>query len=372
MHIAQKTPLAINDLQRHNHELQPQLRAAYERVAAGGWYVLGKEVEAFEQEFARYCGVGHAVGVANGTEAIELALRAMGVESGDAVALVANAGGYGAIALAAIGAVPIFVDVDPESHTMDPAALEQALSGTKVKVVIATHLYGRLANAVELRGVASAHGARLVEDCAQSHGARSGGKVAGSFGDAACFSFYPTKNLGALGDGGAVVTGDAGLAASLRKLRQYGWETKYHSTLRFGRNSRLDELQAAFLRVKLPHLDRWNARRVEIARRYCARISHPLVSVPRADADGYVAHLFVVRTSRRDSLRAHLREVGVPHDVHYPAPDHLQVAFLGQHPRPRLPVTEALSQEVLTLPCFPEMTDDEVDAVSAAVNSWSR
>ncbi len=361
---------AINDLFRHNHPLQPQINEAFKRFFESGWYVLGTEVTSFEREFAEYCGVAFAIGVANGTEALELALRAVDIDQGQRVALVANAGGYSTVAINSIGAVPVYVDVDATSFTMDVAALEVTLHQHDIRAIIVTHLYGRVANIAEIAHLALTKGIKLIEDCAQAHGAIRHGKKTGSWGHVSCFSFYPTKNLGALGDGGAVVTNDPGVASRVKQLRQYGWESKYRSTVAYGRNSRLDELQAAILRVKLPYLNGWNARRVAIAASYDSTIHHPQIVLPGIFGEDHVAHLYVIRTSQRESLSQHLRAREIPHDVHYPLPDYRQPLFGERFANTLLPVTELLCKQVLTLPCFPEMTDKEVNSVATAINEW--
>lgn len=360
--------ILINDLQRHTDPLMGEIESALSRVARSGWFIMGKEVQAFEREFAEWCGAAECIAVGNGTDALEISLRALGVGAGDRVATVANAGAYSSIALVSIGAVPVFVDIDDASLNMDPKALASSLDG--VKAVIATHLYGRMADVAAIAAAARAKGVPLIEDCAQSHGAKSGGKRCGTFGDLATFSFYPTKNLGAVGDGGAIVAHDAQLAARVKQLRQYGWTSKYLSSVAGGRNSRLDEAQAAVLRVKLPHVDGWNARRREIGARYAAKLSHPQVSVPRREGESDVVHLYVVRSAQRDSLAAHLKASGIGTDVHYPNPDYKQPAWSAFAPAKPLAVTERACAEMLTLPCFPEMRDDEVDRVAAAVNAW--
>jgi aminotransferase EvaB len=358
----------INDLQRHTAPLLGEIEAALARVMRSGWFIMGREVEAFEREFAAWCGVPECIAVGNGTDALEIALRALGVGAGDRVAIVANAGAYGSIALASIGAVPVYVDIDEASLNMSPRALEGAVGG--VKAVIATHLYGRMADVEKIGAIARANGVPLIEDCAQSHGAMALGKRCGSFGDLATFSFYPTKNLGAVGDGGAVVARDAALAARVRHLRQYGWTAKYLSTVAGGRNSRLDEAQAAVLRVKLPHVDSWNDRRRAIGARYASKLSNPHVAVPRRGGEGDIVHLYIVRAAKRDSLAAHLKAAGLGSDVHYPNPDYRQPAWSAFAPAQPLAATERACAEVLTLPCFPEMRDDEVDRVAEAVNAW--
>ena len=361
------TRLQLNDLNAHTRPLREALCDATRRVIERGWFVLGPEVEAFEQEFAAYCGVPHAVGLGNGTEAIELALRALGIGAGDEVILAANAGMYSAVAVAAVGATPVFADVDDTDLTLDPAAVLAAI-GPRTRAVVLTHLYGRMGKVQAIADTAKSKGIALVEDCAQSHGARVDGQRAGAFGDVACFSFYPTKNLGALGDGGAVVCHDAQIANRVRQLRQYGWGKKYFATLPHGRNSRLDEMQAAILRTKLPYLDEWNARRRAIAQAY-AGVAGDRVRHPRVDGDDYVAHLYVVRTPQRDSLRAHLDSLGIASDVHYPVPDTQQPA-LRIAAAPVLPVTERACREVLTLPCYPELEPASVQRVIAALESW--
>ena len=361
--------LAIHDLKRQQEPLRPEIERALATVVASGRYVLGEQVERFEAEFARYCAVAHAVGVGNGTDALELALRAVGVGPGDRVLAVANAGGYAGAAIAACGARAVYLDVDPDSMLLQPDAVAAALDSPP-KALVVTHLYGRLAPAAALARLARAAGVAVIEDCAQAHGARREGICAGGFGDLGCYSFYPTKNLGALGDGGAVVTNDAGLAQRVRRLRQYGWEGKYHVAEAGGRNSRLDELQAAVLRVKLRDLEAGNARRREIARRYGDTMRNPAIVVPRRGAEDDVVHLFVVRCATREALRAHLAARGIGTDVHYPVPDHLQPVAGGEHSGLRLPHTERLAREILTLPCHPALSDEEVARVADACNDF--
>lgn len=362
-------PKAINDLARHTAPLSGELLAAAGRVVRSGWFVLGSEVTAFESEFARYCGVGYCVSMANGTDALELAMRALGVRSGMAVATTANSGMYSSAAIASLGAVPRFVEIEESTMLMDAAALRSAELGSCAAAIV-THLYGKLADVGEIGNIASASSVPLIEDCAQSHGAALEGRRCGSFGAAGCFSFYPTKNLGALGDGGAVVTDDGHLAGELRKLRQYGWSSKYHAEVPGGRNSRLDEMQAAFLREKLKHLDEWNARRREVANRYRERICNSAVRLPPEFDGTHAAHLFIVSSPRRDMLFAYLKSRGVPVDIHYPLPDYRQPALGALGPFAPLGRTERACASVLTLPCFPEMTAAEVDEISAAVNDW--
>jgi dTDP-3-amino-2,3,6-trideoxy-4-keto-D-glucose/dTDP-3-amino-3,4,6-trideoxy-alpha-D-glucose/dTDP-2,6-dideoxy-D-kanosamine transaminase len=357
----------FNDLVRVHAPHATALRDAYDRVFRGGAYVLGNEVRALEESFATYCGTGHCVGVASGSDALEIALRAVGVEAGDTVATVANAAMYSTLAIRAIGARPVYVDVDERTLTMSPSAFAD-VAGSSLSAVVVTHLYGRLADMAPILAVASTAKLPVIEDCAQAHGAQRDGTRAGAFGTAACFSFYPTKNLGALGDGGAITTSDPAIAERVRALRQYGWSSKYRVSLPGGRNSRLDELQAAFLRARLPSLDRENVRRREIHNAYADAIRHARIRVPPAATAEHVAHLAVIRTGARESLRSHLHSRSIGSDVHYPIPDHRQP--VADTLAPALPITERACDEVLSLPCFPAMTDAEVQAVIAACNEW--
>lgn len=374
MTAASSTLIPINDLRRYSLDVMARLLPEAERVLASGHFVLGARVREFEAEFAAYCGVAHCVGVANGTDALELGLRALGIGSGDHVLLAANAAMYGTSALIAIGAVPVFVDVDASTSLLTDTLLQAAIDGAarRPRAVIVTHLYGRLAPMRPILSLCKRLGIAVLEDCAQAHGARNAeGVRAGAFGDIASFSFYPTKNLGAIGDGGAVVCSDEDLAAKARQLRQYGWSRKYTNELPGGRNSRLDELQAAFLSALLPDLDARNSRRREIANRYSREIRHPEVQVPAPAGNDYVAHLFVVQCIQRDRLVAHLHAANIGSDIHYPIPDHRQPVHGDRFTAISLPTTERLCERVLTLPCFAEMTDAEVDRVIAACNTWS-
>lgn len=343
--------------------------AAIARVLDRYWYVMGDEVRNFETAFAAYCGVSHCIGVANGTDALELALRAVGVARGDSVVLAANAGYYGSAAVRLIGATPIYVDVDSLSLTLCPRSLAMALVGreTKPRAIIATHLYGQLSEIESIAMLARAHGVSLIEDCAQSHGASRNAKRAGSFGDIGCFSFYPTKNLGALGDGGAVVCSDEDLANRIRSLRQYGWGKKYHNELPFGRNSRLDEIQAAVLNDKLPLLESANAARRAVARYYNNAFAELPLQLPVSTEADFVAHLYVVRTPRREALREFLNTQGIACEVHFPVPDHLQTAYAVDPETGRLSVTEAACASVISLPCYPGMPASDQERVALAV-----
>ena len=362
--------IPVNSLLRHIQPLEAELVAAATDVVRSGYYVLGPGVNRFESAFADYCGASECIGVANGTDALELALKAVGVTAGDRVAVAANAAMYGTSAVLACGAVPLFVDIEEAGATLDPARLSEAFASMVPRAIIVTHLYGRLARIDEILQLCRSHGVAVVEDCAQAHGARSNSRAAGSFGDVAAFSFYPTKNLGALGDGGAIVTSDTGIGQRARQLRQYGWTAKYTNTHAGGRNSRLDEIQARMLLTMLPLLDGWNARRREIANRYSNEIRNPAIAVPAPAGEEYVGHLYVVHCDRRDALRTHLEGIGVQTDVHYPVPDHRQPCHRGAYDHIQLPVTERLATTALTLPCFPELTDEEVERVIDACNRF--
>jgi len=375
MNAASSTFIPINDLRRYSQDVIGRLLPAAERVLASGHFVLGPDVRRFESEFAAYCGVAHCVGVANGTDALELGLRALGVAAGDHVMLAANAAMYGTSAVLAIGAVPLFADVDEATCLLSEVTMQAAIDSGEIvpRAVIVTHLYGRLAAMTSIVALCRRLGIAILEDCAQAHGATDADGVrAGAFGDIASFSFYPTKNLGAIGDGGALVCSDGGLAANARQLRQYGWSRKYTNELAGGRNSRLDEMQAAFLSSMLPDLDQRNRRRREIANRYSHEIRHPDIQVPAPAGNEYVAHLFVVQSMQRDSLASHLKGCHVGSDIHYPIPDHRQPMHGDRFAAVTLPTTDSLCERVLTLPCFPEMTAAEVDRVIAACNAWGR
>ena len=351
-------------------EQQAEIDAAIARQLASGWYILGKEVEGFEAEFAAFLGAAHGIGCANGTDALVLALKGLGIGPGDKVATVSHTAVATVVAVELAGATPVLIDIDPTTCTMDPAALEAAFEAhPDIRAVIPVHLYGQPADLPAILALARRHGAKLIEDCAQAHGAKLDGRTLGTWGDVACFSLYPTKNLGALGDGGVIATGDGKLATDLRALRQYGWYQHYISD-RAGMNSRLDELQAAILRVKLTALGRWNARRRAIAALYDAGLAGSGLVLPQARPGAeHVYHQYAVRSPDRDGLKARLRERGVASNIHYPVPVHLQAAY-----RDRLIVgpaglaeTERAAREVLSLPMYPQLGDDAVAQVIAAV-----
>ncbi len=357
--------IPFGDLKRHYETIRAELDGAALRVLASGWWILGPEVRAFEEAFAAFCGVGHAVGVGNGTEALHLALVALGVGPGDEVITVANAGVYATVVILQAGARPVYVDVEERGYNLDPALLEAAIT-PRTRAIIPVHLYGRMADMDAILAVAGRHGIPVIEDCAQAHGTTLNGRAAGSMGVCGCFSFYPTKNLGALGDGGAIVTGDAALAEKLRRLRQYGWERKYYTADLGGVNSRLDELQAALLQVKLGHLPAWNETRRRWAGRYDELLAGSELILP-PDQEGHIYHLYVVRSSDRDGLQTALRARGIGTEIHYPLPAHCQPVYAQFAPPAGLPVTERLAREVLSLPLYPELSEAEIAVVAGAV-----
>ena len=344
--------------------------AAIARVLGRGWFVLGEEVDRFEEEFARAIGVAHVVACANGTEAIALALAAVGATPQDEVILPANTCTATLAGVRQAGAKPILADVDPDTLTLDAAAAERA-AGPATKFLLPVHLYGGVADVDGLGALAERRGLTLVEDCAQSHGAALAGRMTGGFGRTAAFSFYPSKNLGAYGDGGAVATKDAGVAQALRQLRQYGWSRRDYAE-REGWNSRLDEIQAAILRAKLPFLERENARRRQIAVRYDAAFAGlPLQVLQSRPESSPARHLYPVRLPGRDDLREYLSARGVETGVHYPVALHLQpaYAFLGYR-KGDFPVSEAACETIVSLPIYPTLSDAQVDAVVAAVRDF--
>jgi dTDP-4-amino-4,6-dideoxygalactose transaminase len=360
------------DLRLLNASLRSELLEACERVVDSGWYILGSEVSAFEDEFAAYLGVRHAIGVANGLDALSLVLRAwleMGrVRVGDEVLVPSNTYLATVLAITQNGLKAVPVEPDATTFNIDPKQLRDRI-GPRTRAVLPVHLYGRIANMPQITEIAQEAGLFVLEDCAQAHGAQIAGRKAGAWGDAAAFSFYPGKNLGALGDAGAITTNDDELASVVRALRNYGSHEKYRNKYR-GVNSRLDELQAAVLRTKLGYLDAHNASRAAVARTYLAEIDNPAISLPDPGNEGeHVWHLFVVRTQDRDAAQQQLTGAGVQTLIHYPIPPHWQEAyadadFAGQD----YPIAEAMSQEVLSLPLWPEMSADATALVVSAVN----
>ena len=360
--------IPLGDLQREYERLRSEIDQAIERVLRRGWFILGEEVAAFEQEWATYCGVAHAAGVGNGTDAIQLALRASGIGPGDEVVIPALTTGFTALAVSLAGATPVFADVEPTCLTLDPAAFEAAIT-PRTAAVLPVHLYGCPAEMDPIVEIARRHGLLVLEDASQAHGAHYRERRAGGLGDVAAFSFYPTKNLGAYGDAGAVVTDDEALASKVRILRDGGRrQSQVHEFL--GTNSRLDEVQAAILRVKLPHLAGWNKRRQALAARYDTGLRGiEGLNLPAAPEHiEHVYYLYVVRTSLRATLREYLAGAGIHTGIHYPQAVHLQEAFahLGYRPG-AFPVAERATMQVLSLPLFAHLSDHELAKVTRLV-----
>jgi dTDP-3-amino-3,4,6-trideoxy-alpha-D-glucose transaminase len=344
------------------------VRSAIDRVVASGWFILGPELEAFESEFAAASGAAHCVGVGTGTDALALALRAAGIGPGDEVITSPLSAAYSALAVMMAGATPVFADIDPERLTMSPEATLAAIT-PRTAAIMPVHLYGQPADMPALAAIAQRHNLAILEDACQAHLATSDGRPVGTWGFAGAFSFYPTKNLGALGDAGAVITNDAELAAKIRRLRNGGQIDRYHH-LEFGVNSRLDEMQAAILRARLPFLPGWTARRRERAATYRRMLAGGPVAVPRECDAGHVYHLFPVLTPRRDEFQAHLRDRGVGTLVHYPVPIPRQPALAGIATTTNCPVADRVTREVCSLPLHPALSASDLSLVADAVRAW--
>ena len=368
------------DLIRQDRRIKRELLSATQRVYEKGRFILGEEVSNFEREFSHYCGVQYGVGVGSGTDALYLALKTAGIGEGDEVVTVANSFVATALAISFTGATPVFIDIDPKYYTMDPNHLELLLkrqkakgTGRKIKAILPVHLYGHPAEMDSIMEIASRYDLIVIEDACQAHGARVGGKKVGSLGAMGCFSFYPTKNLGGYGDGGMVVTNDKKYDQSLRLLRCYGERKKYQHVVK-GHNSRLDEIQAALLRVKLRYLDQWNELRRGKAKFYTQMLS-PLGVVCPSERKGirHVYHLYTIKTRRRDSLQAFLKKKRIETLIHYPLPIPLQKAYQELGVRRRdLPLTNQWSQKILSLPFFPEIREDEMEEVAEGIRSWAK
>jgi dTDP-4-amino-4,6-dideoxygalactose transaminase len=348
---------------------QTEIDAAIAAAIAGNRYILGPQTKAFESEFAQYIGVQYGVGVGSGTEALHLAIRACEIGAGDEVITVAHTAVATVAAIELAGATPVLVDIDPATYTIDPYKIEAAIT-PRTKAIIPVHIYGGLADLDPILKITKQHNLKVIEDCAQAHGARYHDRRAGSWGDVACYSFYPTKNLGAIGDGGLVTTNDPAIAERLDLLRQYGWRERYISEIG-GWNTRLDELQAAILRVKLKHLDADNDRRRQRAAMY-AEMLHGVATTPIELAHTQsVYHLYVIRHPQRDQLMKHLSDRGIGTAIHYPVPIHLQPAYRGRlGDIGSLPETERAAQEILSLPMFPELPESDVKVVADAIREF--
>ncbi|HVR46365.1 MAG TPA: DegT/DnrJ/EryC1/StrS family aminotransferase [Candidatus Binatia bacterium] len=365
------TQVPFVDLRAQFTALRDEIVPRVQRVMEDASFILGPDVGRFEENFARYVGARHCVGVESGTAALQLALQALDIGPGDQVIIPANTYIASAIAVSAIGAEPVLVESD-ENYLIDASRLESALT-RRTKAVMPVHLYGQVAPMEPILNFAQRHGLRVIEDACQSHGALRDGKAAGSFGDFGCFSFYPGKNLGAYGDAGAIVTNDAGLADKLILLRDFGQRRKYEHLVKAG-NCRLDSIQAAVLDVKLRHLDRWNAARRRHARRYDAKLSEiGITPPPRITDDGHVYHLYVIEVENRANVQSVLGERGIATGIHYPVPIHLQPAYADLRLGPgAFPRTERAAERILSLPMFPELTDEQIDLVVGAIDDARR
>lgn len=360
------------DLRPMHNEIRSELDRAYKRVLDKSCFIQGEECRQFEQEFAAYCETDYCVGVASGLDAIYLILKALGIGSGDEVIVPSNTFIATALAVSYTGAIPVFVEPQLDTYNIDAGRIEENIT-PKTKAVIAVHLQGRMADMDAINAIAQKHHLFVVEDAAQAHGAKYKGKKAGSLSDAAAFSFYPGKNLGALGDGGAATTQNKELADKIRALGNYGSDYKYHHIYQ-GTNSRLDEMQAAFLRVKLRYLEQWNEVRRKLAKRYLQGLKNPLIYLPLPDSAEYahVYHVFVIRCKKRDELEAYLLQNGVGTVKHYPIPIYLQEAYKEfKMPEGSFPIADEISRTVLSLPMFYGMKMEEVDRVIELVNAFA-
>lgn len=357
--------IPLQDFSRHVASFKDAVAARLHTVHTRANFILGPEVTEFEKRFAKYLGVPHVVGVANGTQAIELALRALDCCGGEVIT-VANAGMYATCAILNAKLHPVYCEIDSELMTMNPQALRKAIT-SRTRAIIATHLYGQAADMGSIATICNEAGIPLIEDCAESHGARWEGRMTGSFGIAGCFSFYPTKNLGAYGDAGAVVSHNDDFAQRLRSLRQYGWANKYYVNMPGGTNSRMDEMQAAVLNVKLDHLDSMNKRRRQIASIYHEALSSVVPRLPFSRNDNFIVHHYVLRSTKRKEVIQQLAHRGVASDVHFPVPDYQQRVLKEHFKNVHLSLTEECCRTVFTIPSFPEMEDDEVSFVAKAL-----
>lgn len=356
------------DLKKINERFRGELDAAAKRMLDSGWYLLGKEIERFETDFAAYCGVKHCIGCANGLDALKLIIKAYGFGPGAEIIVPANTYIASILAISDNGCTPVLVEPKWETRLIDEDLIEAAIT-SRTRAILVVHLYGRAMNMTKVWAIAKKHGLKVIEDSAQAHGAMFDGRRTGNLGDASGFSFYPGKNLGCLGDGGAVTTNDDELATKVRALRNYGSDVKYHFPYQ-GTNSRLDEIQAAWLGVKLPHLDDDNQRRREIAARYCEEIKNPLIELPQGPNDeSMVWHVFAVTCPRRDELQKYLTDHGIQTVIHYPIPPHKQPCYAKWNDR-SYSITERIHREILSLPISPVLTDEEVDTVINVINDF--
>lgn len=368
--MQEKEIIPVANPKAQSEILKKEILDAVTRVIDSGWYILGSEVDSFEKEFAEFIGANNCIGVASGTDALMLALKAAGLKPGDEVITVSHSAVATAAAIEQAGLVPVFADIDDIRRCIDPGMIE-ALISPKTMAIVPVHIYGQPCDMAAIMGIAERHGLKVVEDCAQAHGAMIKDKKAGTFGHAAAFSFYPTKNLGALGDGGAVTTNDDKIADNVKWFREYGWKERYVSSLS-GVNSRLDEMQAAILRVKLKHLEKNNERRRQIASKYYDAITGSGIKVPADIPDTtHAMHLYVVECEEREKLRQYLNDRGIGTAIHYPLAIHQQPAYMARiRGCTSLSKTEELYKGILSLPMYPELTDAQVERVCEAINKW--
>lgn len=361
--------IPFNSLKYGFEKYRDEYIQAATRVLDSGWYVLGKEVEAFESEFAKWLGLDHCVGLNSGLDALILALKAIGIGQGDEVIVPANTYIATVLGITQNGAAPVFVEPDIY-HNIDPEKIESAITD-KTKAILAVHLYGQPCRMDEIMEIAGRHGIPVVEDCAQSHGATFNGRMTGTFGKISCFSFFPTKNLGAFGDAGAIATNDCKLAEKIRMYRNYGSKEKYYNEVQ-GVNSRLDEIQAALLRIKLSHLEEITIERNIIAQKYLNGISNHLIQLPKISPKArHVWHLFVVQTEKRDQLAEHLKTFGISTQIHYPVPPHLAEAYAGLgYQRGSFPITEKEADTIISLPLFNGMKQKNIDYIIDVTNKF--
>ena len=359
--------IPFGDLKRQYEQIKTEIDTTTNQVYESGWFILGNQVQNFENNFAQYCGAKYAVGVGSGTEALHLALVASGVKHGDEVITVANTCVPTISAISFAGAVPVFVDIDETTYTLNTALITERIT-TKTKAIIPVHLYGQCADMNPIVEIARKYNLVVIEDCAQAHGSLYHSQTAGTIGDVGCFSFYPSKNLGAFGDGGLVLTNNQNIAEKVTRLRNYGQEKRYYHSIK-GFNSRLDELQAAILNTKLPYLKAWNQRRREIASRYHQAFSAVGITCPLGHPERFhVYHLYVIRVRSRDRFQELLQQQGISTIIHYPIPVHLQASYSECREQGKyLPVTEKLAGEIISIPLYPELTDEEIDYIIEAV-----
>jgi dTDP-4-amino-4,6-dideoxygalactose transaminase len=360
--------IPFGDLKRQYISIKDEIDEAIRKVLNRGSFILGENVESFEREFSNFCGAKFGIGVGSGTEALHLSLVSCGVQAGDEVITVANTAVPTVSAISFANATPVFVDIDPESYNINPSKIEEKIS-KKTKVILPVHLYGQPADMDSILEVAKRHKLKVIEDACHAHGAEYKGRTVGTLGNIGCFSFYPTKNLSAYGDGGMVVTNDEEIAIRLKMLRNYGEERRYHNPIK-GFNSRLDEIQAAILRVKLKYLSKWNERRRKIAESY-NNLLRTVIKPKEMDYAKHVYHLYVIRSKKRDQLQIYLREKGIATLIHYPISIHLQGAYreLGLKDG-SLPITETYADEILSLPVFSELNDEEIEYIADVINKF--